>query len=174
MTTSAQEYLDRFRSSNRGITDFSGSVYDGSITQNMPRSEVDTTESDRASRGESGGVGVNDSGKGGADFVNYFANLGNSKKEDTYEYLDKYNERSNTQAANNKVLNDAALDRNIERSIQNSYDRAMISEAMLFGDFMSKDYKAPKWENSAPKEIERPDLAGLYEQIRDDLPEYKK
>ena len=174
MTISAREYLDRFMSTDGSITDFTGrTTYDGDITENMPRTEVDTSESDRAvaSAPQGGGTGIaSDSGKGGADFVEYYANLGNSKKEDTKSFLDSFYDRSRERHKQSTAIDGQALDRNIARSIQSPYDRANLATANIFGDIFSADYKAPKWENSSPKEVERPDLAGLYESIRKDLP----
>ena len=105
-----------------------------------------------------------DTNLGGKDFVDYFKNAGESKG--TQDFLTDFRSSAQDRIDDLDVINTADLNTDINRSIQDSYDRASLSKLFTFGDIFNPNNKPPKWENSAPDPIEQPDLEKLSDKYR--------
>ena len=162
MTTSADDYLNKYRSTVQANAK-KPNEYDDSPYRDMPTTPVDTSVSDRTLADAPDGPD-GDSGKSGADFVNYYANASNSNGGSNAFIQDFYT-RAKDQAEDLRVIDAAALDVGLERSIQNSYDKAQIGDTLLFGDYKNQNYNPPKWTNSEVQSTETPDWKKLYEDI---------
>ena len=136
--------------------------YTGSAYTKMPQSVVSTTNSDRdvAERPSA----PKDSGKSGADFVKYYADASNDNGG-SKAFLDSYYAGAKQRGKDLKVVDEAAIDTGLERSIQDSYDKAYIQQVLTFGDMYNKDYKPPNYENTPPEEVEKPDFEELYDKV---------
>ena len=75
-----------------------------------------------------------------------------------YDWSRTYGEEAQSRINDLDVVDTSAINTDINRSIQDSYDRAKTQNFFTFGDMMHKDYRPPTWENSAPEEIEKPDF----------------
>lgn len=102
---------------------------------------------------------ASDTGLGGRDFVDYFSNA--SKTPGTYDWSEKFGKKAQERIDDLDVTDTSAINTDINRSIQDSYDRAKTQNFFTFGDIMHKDYKPPTWENSAPEDVKAPDFEEL-------------
>ena len=107
------------------------------------------------------GTGVaSDTGLGGKDFVDYWANAADTSDSDAY--ADKVVQDTQDWADKNQVIDTAYLRTQMGRSMQDSNDRYNLARFFNFGDMTNPNYKPPAWENSAPDEVEEPDWDELY------------
>ena len=122
---------------------------------------VPTPQSDSdIEQGQSSETGIaSDTGLGGKAFVDYFKNAGQSKG--TKEFLAEYRQNAQSRINDLDVMDTSAINTDLNRSIQDSYDRSNIENFFTFGDMRNKDYKSPKWENSAPEPVKAPDFEEL-------------
>ena len=112
------------------------------------------------------GTGVaSDSGLGGADFVNYFANASNSSQKSDAEFADKVMADADKQIEASDVVDTKELRTSISRDIQDDMDKAYLSKVMNFGDIFNSSYKPSKWKHSAPDEVEQPNWKKMYDDL---------
>jgi len=105
----------------------------------------------------------NDSNKGGQAWVNYWKNASNGL--DYNNTADQINRDSQSQADDLSVVDTSAINTQINKSIDDSYNRALAGKISTYGDIYHKDYKAPAFENSAPDKVEQPDFESMYNDL---------
>lgn len=108
-----------------------------------------------------------DSGKGGADWVNYWKDVGTSKGAN--EAADRINSQAQQEADSLSILDTSVINTQLNKSTQNSYDRAKLGKIETFGDIYNKGYKPPSFENSAPSEVEQPDFEKMYNDLKKNI-----
>lgn len=124
-------------------------------------SEVPSPQSSGGTaQGGSAASGIkSDTGLGGKAFVDYFKDAGQSKG--TKDYLAEYRANAQSRINDLDVMDTSAINTDLNRSIQDSYDRSNVENFFTFGDMRNQDYKSPSWENSAPEPIKAPDFKEL-------------
>lgn len=129
---------------------------------------VPTPQSDYdIEQGQGSETGIkSDTGLGGKDFVDYFKDAGQSK--DTKNFLADYRSSAQERIKNLDVMDTSAINTDLNRSIQDSYDRSTMENFFTFGDMRNKDYKSPKWENSKITPVEIPDLEKISKRYKVD------
>lgn len=109
----------------------------------------------------------NDSGKGGAAWVNYWKDAGSGLKYN--DTADDINKQAQAEVDDLQVMDTSALNTQLNNSIQGSYDRALLGKINTYGDIYHKDYKAPTFENGTIEDVEQPDFEKMYNDLKNSI-----
>ena len=106
----------------------------------------------------------NDSGKSGAAWVNYWKDASNGLSYN--KVADDINRQAQSEAGGLQVVDTSAINTQINKSVENSYDRALMGKIGTFGDIYNKDYKSPGFENREISPVEQPDFEKMYNDLK--------
>lgn len=184
-----QESAERYRQSAVGaVTQSTGSIAGNNnvINQNQEIDNSTTYEGNKSNITIGGKVGKandttmtklsiaqganpnpQDSGKGGAAWVNYWKDAGSGLSYN--KVADDINKEAQAEVDSLQVIDTAVLNTQLNKSVEDSYNRALLGKINTYGDIYHKDYKAPTFENGTIEDVEQPDFEKMYNDLKNSI-----